>query len=205
VGWSLIGNSFTIAEAYREEVSPSIAYNSQRGEYLVVWHNDRPNFADIQAQRLDTNGNPIGGPFFIAVGQDAKRQFPDVIHNSLHDQYLVVWEGYDPISTKNMISARRVDESGVVLDSTDINLSGPVNIVTPSEHSVSYAFSSDRYLVVWAETIHPGGPNVAVNGQVMKVDGSLDGGPFVITLGPEPRYASDVANNRHANRYLVIW
>jgi hypothetical protein len=104
-----------------------------------------------------------------------------------------------------MIYARRVDESGVVLDSTDINLSGPVNIVTPSEPSVSYAFSSDRYLVVWAETIHPGGPNVAVNGQVMKVDGSLDGGPFVITLGPEPRYASDVANNRHANRYLVIW
>ncbi len=92
---SLLGSSFPIAEDTLNEVHPAIAYNTQRGEYLVVWHNERAVYPDIQAQRLDMNGAPIGGPFYIAGGTDAQRRYPDVAYDSSADQYLVVWEGVD--------------------------------------------------------------------------------------------------------------
>jgi uncharacterized protein YlbG (UPF0298 family) len=137
------------------EQSPSIAYNSQRQEYLVVWYNDHPGNDDIFAQLVSSNGVLLRGPFSVSYGSGADRRYPDIAYNSKHDQYLVVWEHYDTSSGYYGVKGRRVDGSGLVLDANDISIESGSNLHTPSKPAVSYAYTSDRYLVVWEDVWHP--------------------------------------------------
>lgn len=70
-----------ISDVALDSKNPVVAYNSTREQYLVVWYNDRPGNDDIQAQRLDKNGKPIGGQFFISAGPDHERRYPAVAYN----------------------------------------------------------------------------------------------------------------------------
>jgi hypothetical protein len=199
-----LGRPFTIRADPEQEVYPSIAYNSQRQEYLVVWYNDRPGNDDIRAQRVSKNGVLIGGPFYVSA-MNAERRYPDVAYNSAHDQYLVVWEQYEA-SSGYSIKGRRVSGTGAVLDTADITIRGPgSSLYTPISPAVAYASTSDRYLVVWAETWHPMPITYDIVGQVMTDAGALDGSQFSISTGSDSREEPDVAYNRHANRYLVVW
>ncbi len=126
-------------------------------------------------------------------------------YNSAHDQYLVVWEHYEAANGYS-IKGRRVSGTGVLLDTTDITIRGPgYNTYTPTQPAVAYASTSDRYLVVWAETWHPLPITYDIYGQVMTDLGTLEGSQFSISSGSESREEPDVAYNRHANRYLVVW
>ncbi len=203
-----IGQQFVISGDPEQEVYPSMAYNSQRQEYLVVWYNDRPGNDDIRAQRLSRNGALIGGPFYISTGPGADRRYPDVAYNTQQDQYLVVWEHYDNASLVPGygIYGRRVSGTGAVLDASDIIIqSNGGNLATPATPAVAYASTTDNYLVVWAEAWHPMPIAWDIYGQVVSSSGALDGSQFSISKGNEEREQPDVAYNRHANRYLVVW
>jgi hypothetical protein len=203
-GGPIDGQSVISADA-EQEVHPEMAYNSQREEYLVVWYNDRGGCDDIRAQRMSKDGVLVGGPFYVSAGCPADRRYPDVAYNSTHDQYLVVWEQEESANGYS-IQARRVSGTGQVVDNTDITIRGPgYNTYTPVEPAVAYASTSDRYLVVWSETWHPMPITYGIYGQVMDEAGNLDGSRFPISEGGESRDVPDVAYNRHANRYLVVW
>lgn len=201
---SFIGSSFSIStDGTLEEVTPSVAYNSQQQEYLVVWSNDRPGNDDIRAQRLTRTGELIGGPFYISAGAGNERWYPDVTYDSTHNQYLVVWQNYDS-TTGSSIRGRRVSNLGVVLDGSDITIragGAPTwNAYTPA---VAYAFTSDRYLVVYEEVW---GGSFGIYGQVITSAGALEGGQITIaSSATEELQEPDVAYNVHANRYLVVW
>jgi hypothetical protein len=201
---SPIGSSIVVSAGSEQEVSPAIAYNSQRQEYLVVWYNDRPGCDDIRAQRISANGKLAGSPFYISYGCDLDRRYPDVTYNSVHDQYLVVWEQYDPNTTLYSIQGRRIDGNGALLDTSDITIRSAGNQYTPTKPSVDFASYSDRYLVVWAEG-WPTTNTYYILGQVLTSAGALEGSRFSITSGTAIVEEPDVAYNRHANRYLVVW
>jgi hypothetical protein len=202
---SFIGDAFPIiADATLQEVTPSIAYNSQRQEYLVVWSNNRPGNDDIRGVRLTKNGAQIGNPFWISAGSGNERWEPDVTYNSQHNQYLVVWQFYDS-TAGNGIKGRRVSATGVVLDTADITIrsaGAPTwNAYTPA---VAYAYTSDRYLVVY-EQVWAG--NFFICGQGVDSNGALVG-PTDFTIASntgEELFAPDVAYNLHVNRFLVVW
>ncbi len=85
---------------------PDVVYNSSDAEYLVVWFGDAPPLAageyEVYGQRLDAaTGAEIGGddlrlsdmgpdgdPLYVATA-------PALAHNSLDNEYLVVWMGDD--------------------------------------------------------------------------------------------------------------
>jgi len=200
-----IGGRIVVSAGSEQEVYPAVAYNSQRQEYLVVWYNDRAGCDDIRAQRVSGGGALVGGPFYVSAECPVDRRYPDVAYNSAQDQYLVVWEQEESAGGYS-IQARRVSGAGQVLDGTDVTVrSWGGNTYTPVQPAVAYASTSDRYLVVWAETWHSGSITHGIYGQVMDEQGNFDGGQFSISEGPDPRQAPDVAYNRHANRHLVVW
>jgi hypothetical protein len=200
-----VGGTLVISAEPEQEVMPAVAYNSQRHQYLVVWYNDRPGCDDIRAKRLRQDGAPVGGPFYISAGCPADRRNPDVAYDSLHDQYLVVWE-QEEASSGFSIQARRVSGDGQVLDAADIPIrSAGANLYTPVQPAVEYAFTSDRYLVIWAETWHPMPIQYEISGQVVTDAGGLEGNRFPINQNTQQLAAPDLAYNRHANRYLVVW
>jgi hypothetical protein len=59
------GRGYGISVPEANQVSPALAYNPDRGEYLVVWSDDRnPNF-DLFALRLTPTGLPVGRDFAV--------------------------------------------------------------------------------------------------------------------------------------------
>jgi hypothetical protein len=58
---------------------------------------------------------------------------------------------------------------------------------------------------VWAETWHPLPISYEILGQVVTDAGALEGNRIAISQGSNRREEPDVAYNRHANRYLVVW
>jgi hypothetical protein len=204
----LLDDFFVIYFGPNPNVSPSVAYNSQRQEYLVVWYNDRAGCDDIQARRVTWLGQPLGSdPFiFISAGCDDNRRYPDVAYNSQHDQYLVVWE-HEDASGLDGIYGRRLSGAGQVIDSSDIQIRSPGGLYTPAKPAVAYASTSDKYLVVWEETWHPMPITHQIVGQVINDQGALEGGQIVISeaTGSDQRQAPDLAYNRRRNEYLVAW
>jgi len=208
---TFIADSFYISAQSEEEVSPSIAYNSQRQEYLVVWYNDRTGCDDIRAQRLTKNGTLIGGPFYISANAgcptSVDKRYPDVAYDSTADQYLVVWEEY-AASTHYSIKGRRVSGNGALIDDlADLTIrAAGAPTYDPAKPAVAYSSTSDRYMVVYEEAWHPG-PVWNIYGQmVVPSSGLTEGGQINIAQNASgPLQEADVAYNSHSNSYLVAW
>lgn len=199
-----IGSTIIISQEIEHEVNPSIAYNSQRQEYLVVWYNDRAGCDDIRAQRLRWDGLKIGPPFYINAGCPQDRRYPDVVYNSAADQYLVVWEQHDA-SNGYSIRARRVSGLGVVLDTSDIVIRNDGSMMyTPLNPAVAYDPTAGKYMVVWEEIWHSTITST-IYGQLLTNSSALDGSRLTIGEGSEARQQPDVAYNQHATTYLVVW
>jgi hypothetical protein len=179
---------------------PSIAYNGNRDEYLVVWWNQRPgnNSDDIYGRRVSGGGALIGDWFAIAYGTGHERRCPDVAYNSHADEYLVVW--HDIISTSTLVFAQRVSAAGQLLgDEIAIGGDGDLNWGP----QVAYASTENKYLVVWVE--------------YAAAAWALAGKEVSSTGSPGSRFSIDsdcslceeimpgLAYNRAGNEFLVVW
>jgi len=199
-----IGTSYVVSDDPEVEVFPSVAYNSTRQEYLVVWYNDRAGNDDIRAQRLTREGLKIGSAFYISAGAGHDRRYPDVAYNSQHDQYLVVWENQDTTGFYS-IRARIVSGTGAVQGSSDIVITGGSNLYTPVTPAVAYSSTSDRYMVVWAETWHPMPITYTIYAQDIDETGATVTPATKVVQGSTFLQEPDIAYNRHANRHLVVF
>lgn len=199
-----IGGPFLIGDQPVDAVYPAVAYNTDWQQYLVVWFNDRPGNDDVYGQLLDRQGGLIGGWRAIAAGQGMERRYPDVAYNTKAKEYLVVWEQYDPGSGEYSILGKRVAADGEPLGGEiPISEAGPYSGVRPA---VGYAYTSDRYLVVW-ENLTQGSVSNDIKGQVLGSGGALEGGNFFIAQGTWQfsMERPDLAYNRRGNGYLVVW
>jgi hypothetical protein len=191
-----LGRNFNISNlTSTAAVVPSVAYNSDRDEYLVVWWNDRPGNDDIYGRRVSGDGALIGNWFAVAAGAGHERAFPDVAYNSQAEEYLVVW-----VDDYSDICAQRVSATGQ-LQGTEIDVGG-----MGGENwgpAVAYASTENKYLVVWTEKT---GTVYAFVGKEVTSTGS-PGTRFAIDpncLNCNEAQA-DLAYNRPRNEFLVVW
>ena len=198
-----IDGLLTISADPEQEVYPAVAYNSQRQEYLVVWYNDRAGCDDIRAQRVSRNGALVSNPFYVSNGCPANRLYPDVTYNSTQNEYLVVWEHDD--GTRPNIHGWRVSATGQ-LQGGEITLGTGTALKSRYAPAVAYAYSSDKYLVVWKSFVQG---NIAndIEGQALSSSGGLDGSNFLIAQGSwsEDHEQPDLAYNRAHNEFLTAW
>jgi hypothetical protein len=198
-----IGENFPISNLPEAQTEPAVAYNAQREEYLVVWHNDWPGNDDIYGQRVSKDGQLIGPWFAIAFGAGAERRAPDVAYNSQQGEYLVVWEHDD--GTRPNIRGRRVSATGELLDSEIPLGTGPA-LATRVTPAVGYASTADQYLVAWERHVS-GAVSNDIEGQVLSSSGALEGSSLLIAEGtPVMSHGRpDLAYNRSRNEFLVVW
>lgn len=202
-----VGSSFAISAGTEQEVSPAIAYNPDKQEYIVAWYNDLPGNDDIHVELVSKNGVLVKHTC-VACGVGAERRYPDVTYNSQRNEYLVVW--VEEASGVSLVKAQRLS-SGAVLQGSEIVLyAGPIGTLTSANPAVAYASTADKYLIVWQlETnIPPAAAVTSIVGYMMSSGGVLDpAGSFTISQDPggSPRVRPDLAYNRHGNGYLVVW
>ena len=194
-----VGNTFLIYDDTNNvsEAQPSLAYNSQNDEYLVVWEAESSGTYEVWGRRVASNGLLLGSAFRLSpAGQGSN---PDVAYSSAANEYLVVWEH------NVAIYGQRVSADGALLGSVFSIAAGSSGVSYYDQPAIAYGSVADRYLVTFRFTIEGTG-STGIWASSIYSNGSLDGSSFLVhdhseTLLPEQ---PDVAYNRSRNEFLVV-
>jgi hypothetical protein len=91
---TLQGDPFTIGGFYSDETAPAIAYSLIADQYLVVFQTNAGN-GNVWGQYVDAlTGNLVGDAVPIANDSTYYEGNPDVVYDSVHRRFLVVWDEY---------------------------------------------------------------------------------------------------------------
>ena len=183
LGAEAVGREVTVSALDNEKFLPAVAYNGDREEFLVVWHNRWGSSRDVYGARLDRFGKVLDS-FVLATGGYDRAQ-PAAAYDPAHDRYLVVWI-YDYYGNG---SDWDVYGRLVPWDGPEPGLSEfPIWDATDSQWNpkVAYSTGDDTFLVVWGNTAV--GATATVSMRYVASDGT-------------PHYAGTVAGDA-TNDYL---
>lgn len=194
----------TTSNQDRMEYLPQIAYNSDRDEYLVVWHDFDAAATPtrrILARRLDRNGRPLSGPLVVSpTGDDRDRAQAAVAYDRVNDRYLIVYV-YDYNGNGSDWDVRGRYASWNL---QSLGAERTISDYTDSEWNPKVAFSwpSQTFLVTW--TREPAtGPQVVRGALVTQ---STVGGNLLIATHPsQNRQSPDVAFQPYGDNFLVAY
>ena len=143
---------------------PSLAYNADDDEFLVVWHADDDSLGrghddfEVHCQRLDGGGTEIGPddtrvsamqpPSGSLDDVDFTAAFPRVAYNRTTNEYLVVYHGSDWVNGARRpgIYHTRVSSNGIVRFPTD----KLIHQGSTSRHAdVDYSPERNEFFLVW--------------------------------------------------------
>ncbi len=189
----------TVSLPVGDQQQAAMAYNSQDGEYLVVWHDQRAGNWDIYGQRVGADGALLEQTFPICT--DAGNQLnPAVAYNLDQNQYLVVWD--DRRDDDGDLYGQIVDADGD-LNGGEVPIAGAGTI---GRHLPRLAYNpiSGEYLVVYgyADEINN------IRGRRLGVTGTPVAAEFDIAAGATDQYYPDVACRTvepGGGDYLVVW
>jgi hypothetical protein len=202
----LSGPWFAIATGCpAERERPSVAYNSQHDEYLVVWvqYLAAAGSHDIYGQRISATGQLLGGVIDIAVGAPgASRSYPAVAYASTEDKYLVAFGYY--FATGSGIAARAFQSDGSPWGSF-FDLEPSAGMVEPLSR-LAYNRLRNEFLVVWQLE---NATQYDIRGRRVKMSGGAGplGDAFWISTDPKRELYPVVAAVPRPpdGQYLVVW
>ena len=189
------GPDFMVSLPQDNQREPSVAYNPDDDQYLVVWHDDRPGAddRDIYAQIVSADGIPRCDNFIVSDAIE-DQAYPHATYDAIHDTYMVVWRDW---------RGGDWDVYGQVISATG-TLSGTsfaVNVDPGNQkpEDLIYDPHADHYLVAWVDE-----GDWQVEGQLLDSAGGLIGTtPFTVSTigGRNPQ----VAFNSHLQSYVVVY
>jgi hypothetical protein len=167
-GGALTGSPVLVGSWDYDQVLPTVAYNPDAIEYLVVWEDHHWGVAagwDICGQRVAADGSLRGGFLTVANYPTKHMTRPDVAYNAATRNYLVVWD-YVYSETDHDVYARRVAYDGMQPD---------------AEVAISYSGYQER-----APAVAAGSGNTALlvweDGRNTSLGLDIYGEPYTITL-----------------------
>ncbi len=205
-GW--MSSQVTVSALDNEQYLPSVAYNSQHNEYLVVWHNTWSiGSRDIRAARVSSAGQVLD-TFTVYEHSTKDSAQPSVAYDPVNDRYLVVWV----FDTFGDGSDWDLYGRFIPWDGPSASL-GEFSICSWSSHQwipkVAYAGTQQEFLVVWNNEDQSGAVPAYISGRRIKAsDGSFPGGTgsdVTISHTTENRINPDIAYNQARNEYLVVY
>jgi hypothetical protein len=195
-----MGAPFLISDNVLNGFDPSVIYNSEHDEYLVVWD----YFDDVYARRVSSRGELLGDMWWVTSDSEDDNQ-PVVAYDFVHDHYLIVWMR-EVTSGNYRMFGRFIPWNGPNPGSPQFEIS--TTSVSGNDHQFQVAFTlaQGEFLAVWT-TPTGGWPEYNIVGRRLKADGSgFPAGTFTIASNPsENRQNPDLAYNLSRNEYLVTY
>ncbi len=188
--------AWTISKGTEARDGPSVAYNLNRNEYLVVWTVFKSS-ADIYGVRLRGDGLALGGGEFSIAGWPDNESFTSVASCYPADQYLVAWQSLRA-GTLWDIFARFVRGDGTV-DSVH-----QIQATTDWEEDadVSCMKSGVLYLLIWKR--RNASFKYGIEGRLVSVAKTMPPPFGIVSPSLEAdRVDPTVAGSR--NNFLVAW
>ena len=214
---------------------PAVAFSSATGGFLATWQADDntagavDNRFNIYAQALSGAGAPSGARQQVnTVGTAADTTVetfsPEVVRNSVDDQWLVVWEGDGANSTGGAVNDFEIwgqRLNGVTLSpvgsNTQLSQMGPTGsgLFTAQAAMAAYNPSANEYFLTWRGETNTAGlvdDEVEIFGARLTAGlGTVEAQHRVSDLGPngQPNLAPQAPfvaySERSVNGYLLTW
>jgi hypothetical protein len=189
------GIGITAVAVLNNQYSPSVAFDETN--YLVVWEDYRHgDTSDIYGARVNPAGVVLDSNSFSISTATGDQKSPSVAFDGTN--YLVVWVDYRNDSDYADIYGARVNQAGVVLD-TSVNA---IAIAPYPQWFPSVAFDGTNYLAVWQDERNGGRIDV-YGARVNQAGVVLDSNGIVISTHATwfvyPSVVFDGTN------YLVAW
>lgn len=204
---SILGGWTTYRSDAVDNRASAVAYNSVRGEYLVVWEDHYASEIAIYARRVDGDGNALGSAIQIAHYSTYTSCQPAVAYSPVQDKYLVVYSqdskpSLPPYTDYNIIG-QPIDGDGAKTE-TGFLIGGNTN--HQRHPAVAYNGTLDEFLVTWDEEQGAGGWHDVWAQRVNAGDWTFEPGPVCIATGDSThRRQPDVAYNPTRNQYLIAY
>ena len=188
-----------------DDMYADVAYNSQDGEYLVVfeWPDvDGGPGRDLASIRVEADGQSALSPYSVARSNDYTDTRPAVAYNPTDNSYLAVWEHLGTSGDKEIYGAI-LNASGIVSGSEL-----PITYWAGDQEypDVAYATDAGRYLVVWQDDYTAWANRPDIYG--LSVDSLGSDGKYASITGidaPGDQTRPAVATNGANGRWLVTW
>lgn len=196
-----VGREVTISDSDVEKFLPTVAYNGDRQEFLVVWHNlSGTGVRDIGAARLDRFGKVIS-TFIVASGVYSRAQ-PAVAYDDVRDRYLVVYI-YDYYGNGSDwdVRGRLIPWSGPDASLTEFNIFD--DSTSQWNPKVAYSQGDDEFLTVWGNTSAAANPSISY--RYVLANGTPD---WAQTLAGDATHTytnPDLAYNQLRDEYMVVY
>jgi len=190
------------------EGKPSLAYDSNHNQFLVVYVKNDPN-SDIYGQFLDPFRNPIGSSFPIGTGTDTQIM-PMVAFDPVNNRFLVVWS--DSRNTNYDIYGQLVNTDGTLHPTPgDTTTNFPICTALYSQDlpDISFDTTNERFLAVWRD--YRSNTNYDIYGQFINENGSLYPTPgdttanFPVSTASNYQEWPSLAYDSDNSRFIVVW
>jgi hypothetical protein len=178
-----------------------VACSSVSGKCLVVWEETESIHWNqgIRARLVDSDGTPLAGEFVLVEGSGYHIN-PEVVHNPVRDEFLVVHDNRWNSGVIDVSAHRVRADNGLLLSSAIVATGSDGERTWPR---VAHLADRDQYLVTY--TFEDATEDEEVRAKIAA--GDLLG----VGSGPELSIAATVGNDRyagvgaHGDGYLVAW
>ncbi len=203
---SLAGSVIDVtSDSVEARVSPDIAYNQTRNEYIIAYHKMEAGGGDIYGVRLSGVGAILGGGDFGIAGWPDAESAPRIAASRVSNTWAVAWHSQVRALDKDVFACTvSVDGTGTV------QVGAPVRPGwTGSDEGfpdISAHPESRSFLVAWqVEYALPGG-EYGIWSQVLNAGGTLGA-----SFEPRPLWAGETADCRApsvaggVDDWMVVW
>jgi hypothetical protein len=155
---------------------------------------------------VSATAEPYFGEEIVFTERDNEQRLPAIAYNSLHDEYLVVWQNQWGASSD--IYAQRLTGKGEVLSWFSVEPYAPLHPYPNdrAQPSVAYDPINDRYLVVWAYDTLGNGSNWDIHGIFVDWDGPIQGlHEFHICDWTTQQKFPKVAYSLVEKEFMIVW
>jgi hypothetical protein len=181
---------------------PTLAFNSQDDEFLLVWQEESASHpCDIAAQRVTATGTLVGGVATVIMA-DAYQVDPSVAYNVVDNEYLAAWRSQMGWPDFNSSVGQRF--------AADLTLLGSPYQLTETgvgfENSLVYnSVNNEYFLTARSYTPDPAGifGSRIAGGTVVDPSVEIDTTQGITFLDPAPN--GEVAYNSLDNQYLATY
>lgn len=190
-----IGSPFTVCDRSGDQLDPSITYNPNANNYLVLW--EESSNTDLGLCTLSADGATRSTPVVQVLG--GNQVDPRAAFNPNLNNYLVVWRNDNDIYG-------RIFSSDLATSSALIPVIAPGygdNAATQVNPCVAYSSKANAYLAAWD---NDGAGDKQLWARILNADGSYRTDPLVVSANPSDHQVQPaVAVDEEAGDFWVVW
>jgi hypothetical protein len=198
-------------------ISPSVAYNSKKRQWLVVYQSSAGGDLEVVGQRLSDLGDPIGAPFSVSnlPGAATSAFAPVAAYNRKTNHYFVAFIADAAAADDEFeVFGQRVsaggDRAGSPVRISQVGTDGDIDTRPDGAFGPAIAENpdDDQFLVAWSGD-HATDDKNEISIQRVAATGNEIGPETQVSTTPgndsRDAQAPSVAYNEEAREFLVVW